>query len=1047
MRISEVSVNRPVLAVMIIGALVALGMISLGRLGVDLFPRVEFPVVTVTSILEGATPETMETEVTEVIEAAVNTISGIDELSSQSSEGISQVFVQFELGEDTAVKAQDVRDKVALARSDLPDGTEPPVVDKLDPDAAPILSVMVAGPVPLRDITSFADDVVKERLERISGVGSVSLVGGRDREVRIWLDVYRLRGHRLTADDIIRAIQIEHAELPGGRLEVADRTSELGFKTKGEVESVDEFGDIVVAFREGGPIRVRDVARVEDGMEDERTYAELNGEPGVSLLVRRQSGRNSVEVAQSVKSEIEALRAEAPAGMQIEIAQDTSRFIESSIHDVTVDMVLGGFLAVLVTFLFLRSLRTTFIVAAAIPTSIVATFFFFFLSGFTVNMLTMMALSVSIGILIDDAIVVLENIYRHIEDGKSPFNAAIDATREIGPAVVAATLAIGAVFVPIAFMQGIVGRFFYEYGMSVVFAVFVSLLVALTLTPMLCSKLLRHTETHGRVFDLLERIFTVLESGYRRGLRVALRLPLVVILLAVGATALGVFFAGNVPTEFTSRTDRSEFQAQVELPLGSGIEETKRVARQVASRLGEIPEVEYVFWTIGSGVEGRINEADYYVKLGPKGERPVSQFAVMAEARRRIQQAAPSAKSTAVTEVQWISGGGFQSFDIEYVVKGPDLLTLDEYTSTLARLLSESPSFVDVNTSYDSGKPEVQANIDRRRAAALGIPVRTLATTLRSLVGGAEIATFEEDGERYDVRVRLEEDQRDDLADLGLIQARSADGRLADLENLAALEVASGPAQISRHNRSRQISIYANPPGGVALGTAVAELERIVAEHPLPAGYETVLRGSADRMREAGRSILFAFLLALLSLYMILASQFNSFVQPAVVMMTAPLAFIGAFAALWIAGEAMSLFAQIGIVILMGLVMKNGILLVDYANQLRREGLSAKEAMVQAGSVRLRPILMTTISTVSGMLPVALARTDGAEFRNAMGILVIGGLISSMFLTLLVIPTFYSLLATTGKWIRRMASRIDPGRGQSRLAAKASVGKVGDAAS
>ena len=1018
MWLSDVSIRRPVFAVMLIAALVALGFISWGRLGVDLFPSVEFPIVTVTTVLEGATPETVETEVTEIIEESVNTISGIEELTSQSSEGLSQVFVRFKLEEDVDVKAQDVRDKVALARRDLPDDIEPPIVEKMDPDAAPILAVMVSGSLSPRELTAFADDEVKERLERLPGVGSVARVGGREREVRIWLDAYRLRGYGLSAEDVIRAIQTEHAELPGGRMETGQRSSEYIFKTTGQVETVEEFADLVIVHRDGGPIRVGDVARVEDGLEDERSYAELNGVPGVSLLIRRQSGQNTVEVARAVRDEVELIRQSAPQGISLTTAQDVSRFIESSIEDVTLDMMLGGFLAVLVTLAFLRNLSATIIVAVAIPTSIVGSFFFFYLFGFSVNMLTMMGLSISIGILIDDAVVVLENIYRHIEAGEPPMKAAVAATAEIGPAVIVATLAIGAVFVPIAFMGDIVGRFFNEYGLTVVFAVFMSLLVALTLTPMLSSRLLRRVKSHGRVYILLERSLLFLEGLYVGLLGRALRHRALVMALAIVATWGGVQLAGLVPMEFTSSTDRSEFQAKVELPLGTGVAETKRVAREVSQALTAMDEVEFAFATIGAGAQGRVNEADFYVKLTPKRDRATRQSVVMDRARKVVARSAPTAKSTNTTEISWVAGGGFTAFELEFAILGADLERLEAISHALMREMRASDTFVDINSSYDAGKPEVRATIDRRRAAALGINVRQLASTLRTLVGGVTVATYEEGGERYDVRVRLEESQRDDLAELGLLQVRAGDGRLADLENLAHLEVSTSPAQIDRQNRSRQVVIYANTPPGVALGTATDVLEEIVARVGLPDGYAGELRGSAERMKDSARAVGFAFLLALLSLYMILASQFNSFVQPLVVMLSAPLSFVGAFAALVMAGETLSLFGQIGILILMGLVMKNGILLVDYANLRRDAGRSPMQAMLEAGPVRLRPILMTTVSTVAGMLPVAFSRSDGAEFRNSMGILVIGGLLSSMLLTLFVVPTFYTLIGDFKEGLR-----------------------------
>jgi HAE1 family hydrophobic/amphiphilic exporter-1 len=471
MWIADGSIRRPVFAVMLVGSLVTLGWISLGRLGVDLFPRVEFPFVAVTTRLEGATPETVETEVTDVLEEHINSISGIKELRSVSSESLSQVFVEFELEENVDVKAQDVRDKVALARAELPLDAEPPIIAKIDPDAAPILSVMVAGDVPIRELTRYADDVVKERLQRIQGVGSAALVGGRDREIRIWLDANRLRSYALSVADVIRAIRSEHAEIPGGLLEAEARRAEFAVKTKGEVETVRAFGEIVVAYRQGAPTRVRDVARVEDGLKDERSYAELDGVRGVSLEVRRQSGRNTVEVARAVKAAVEEIRGSAPPGIRVVVARDLSRFIESSARDVAKDMAIGGFLAVLVTLAFLRSVRSTLIVSIAIPTSIVATFFLFYVMGFTLNTLTLMALSVAIGILIDDAIVVLESIHREIEAGEAPLRAASRGAATVGAAVIAGTASVLAVFIPIAFMRGMIGRFFYEYGLAISFAV------------------------------------------------------------------------------------------------------------------------------------------------------------------------------------------------------------------------------------------------------------------------------------------------------------------------------------------------------------------------------------------------------------------------------------------------------------------------------------------------------------------------------------------------------------------------------------------------
>jgi HAE1 family hydrophobic/amphiphilic exporter-1 len=1023
-RIADFSIRRPVFAVMLIGALVVLGFVSLGRLGTDLFPRIEFPYMAVTTLLEGATPQTMETEVSDPIEEQLNTIGGVEELRSISSEGISQVFVRFGLEEDADQRAQDVRDKVARARGDLPLDAQPSIVEKVDPDATPILSVMVSGDLPVRDLTRFAKYVVKERIQRIPGVGSATLVGGREREIRIWADAKHLRSYGLSVDDLIRALRSEHAEVPGGRLEAGAGESEFAVKTKGEVVSVREFGNVVVAFRDGAPTRLSDVARIEDGVEDERTFAQLDGVQGVSLEVRRQSGRNTVEVARAIRREVAALRGEAPEGVRITIARDTSRFIEASAHDVGFDIVLGGVLAVLVTFAFLRSARSTLIVATAIPASVIATFFCFYVMGFTLNIITLMGLSVSIGLLIDDAIIVLESIQREIEAGLEPMRAASVGTQRVGAAAVAASVSVLAVFVPIAFMSGVIGRFFYAYGLAISFAVAVSLLVAVTLTPTLCARVLKHEAGHGRIFTWLEERYTGLERSYGRWLGIALRHPWLTLGTAGVSFVLGIVLAMGIPFAFSGSADRSEFEGSVELPLGVGVGEAKRVAHQVGAALSGLDQIQTVFVTVGAGSRQRVNEIGFYVGTTPKKGRALSQLTLMENAREALRKAAPEARVIAVSEVSWISGGGFSSYQMEYGITGSNLTTLEQKSEAIVTAMRADPHFVDARSSYELGKPELQIQVDRNRAADLGVPVRSLADTVRALVGGLDIATFQDEGRRYDVRIRLEEAQRNDLAELGQIQVRAAGGTLVDLANVAKLEVASGPAQIERDSRARRISLFANNPEGVALGAAADRLDQIVAGVGLPAGYSGKHHGQAERMKDSANSVKFAFLMALAALYMILASQFNSFTQPAVIMLTAPLSFAGAFAALRLSGLSLSIFAQIGLVALMGLAMKNGILLVDYANQRRESGLSARDAILEAGPVRLRPVLMTTVATIAGMIPVAIAQSDGAEFRQPMGVLVIGGLVSSTLLTMVVVPVAYVLVEDAGRLTARVTSRL-----------------------
>lgn len=1020
MQLAEVSIRRPVFAVMLIAGLVALGWISWGRLGVDLFPKVEFPFVVVTTTLEGASPDTVETEVTDPLEEQLNTISGVNALRSVSSEGLSQVFIEFELEEDPDVKAQEVRDRVSLAQRDLPSDVNPPVVQKVDPDADPILSIMVSGALSPRELTAFADATVKRRLERIPGVGSVTLVGGRDREIRIWLDAQRLRAYGVTAEDVINALRREHAEIPGGRMETAGEASELTVKTKGEVTSVDGFGDIVVAYRANGvPTLVRDVATVQDGLEDERTYADLNGQPGVSLEVRRQSGQNTLQVANAVKTEVEKLRPLLPPGTDMIVARDVSKFIQASRDDVFKDIWVAVGVVTLVVFAFLTSVRATVIVFTAIPTSLISTFFLFYVADFSINMQSLMALQLAVGLLVDDAIVVLEAIHRKLEEGRSPVQAAVEGTSQVGMAVIAGTLSVCAVFVPIAFMEGMVGRFFYEYGMAIAFSVLVSLLVSLTLTPLMSSRLLRLQHQKGPVVRGLEAYHAFVDRRYARILRWSVTHTKTVSLLAAATIVGGFMVAAMIPSGFFSKADRSEFLGVINLPQGTGIQTAKDVGARVAAGLKDIPHVRDVFFTIGGGQDQRVNRISYYIALTPKSDRPITSFAIEEQARAVMTRLAPEATNLAVTEVPWVGGMGVE-YNVMFSFEGPELAVLQEKTDAIMARLRQTGLFSDMRSSFESGRPEVQFAIDRERAADLSVGVRTLATTVRAMVGGVDAGTFEDGGERYDVRVRLADDQRDDIAKLSLIQVRAADGQVIDIGNVARIGVEEGPAQIDRRNRARAITLQMNLAPGVPMGPAVEELHRIVAAVGLPEGYRYSPFGQVERMAETGKAILFAFGLALLALYMVLASQFNSYGQPLIMMLAAPLSFFGAFVGLLIAGMEMTMFAQIGLIALMGIVLKNGILLVDHANVAREErGLSYKDAMIEAGETRLRPVLMTALTMIFGMLPAIFSTSQGAEMRAPMAVLVVGGMVSSTVLTLVVVPAIYVM---TGAWGARAAS-------------------------
>ncbi len=1021
MWLADVSIRRPVFATMLIGSLVVLGLVSFGRLGVDLFPEVEFPYVSVTTTLPGASPGTIETEVTDIIEEQLNTIAGLRQMRSVSAEGVSIVNLEFELEQDADLMAQEVRDKMSRLGADLPADAEPPVIEKVDPDAAPILSVLLSGDMPIRDLTTFADEEVKERLQRVPGVGSVELVGGREREMRIWLDASAMRARSITADDVLSAIQRENAELPGGRLVTEGRTRQFGIRTLAEAASAAEFARIPIAYRPNGQtVRIGDVGRVEDSVEDETSYAQLDGKPGVVLEVRKQSGENTVAVAEQIRAAIDDISASAPDGVKLVIARDTSRFIEQAIGDVLLDLFIAVLLVVAVTFLFLLSWRATFIVLLAIPTSIVATFVAFAAFDFTINMVTLLALTVAIGLLVDDAIVVVEAVQNDVDEGVDATGAAHAATQRVALAVLAGTFATLAVFVPIAFMEGIVGRFFFQYGLAIVFSVSVSMLVAFTLTPAMSARLLRPEHPEDGWLGRVERFHVGMRLRYERLVSWAVGRRYVVLAGALASVLVGGFFAGLVPSTFMSTTDRSEFLATVKLPLSTGITGAREAAQQADVVLRENPEVELVFASAGSGTNPKVNEIDIYVGLTPKRSRDMSQDDLMTFARDALDKGVVGAREVSVAEVPWVSGGGVGQTAIELIITGSDTLAINDYAQWLQGELDARPDFVDVRSTYEGGRPELQIVLDRDRAADLGISARSLAAASRTLVGGSDAGTFDADGRRYDVRVRLDEINRQNLSDVQALPLRTGQGTLVDLAAIADVEVALSAAEIDRIDRSRQISVQANTAPGVALSVAVTKVENLLVSNPPPPGLSIQTEGTARRLAETGEAIVFAFALAIVALYIVLASQFNSFGQPIIIMLTAPLSFSGAYFLMWAGGQEMSLFAQIGMIALMGIVMKNGILLVDLANQYRDAGMDPASAMRKAAPERLRPVLMTALAAIFGMLPVALAQSDAAEWRNSMGFIIIGGLTTSTFLTLLVVPAAYSAAGD----LRGLAGRI-----------------------
>jgi len=1006
-KLSDLSIRRPVLTWMVTLGLVVFGLVSFGDMGIDLFPRVEFPVITIVSVLPGADPETVESTVSDPIEEAVSTISAIKHLRSTSADSVSQVVVEFELEKDIDVAYQEVQAKLGAIRSELPEDVEDPVVEKFDIDASPIMAVVVSGDMPVRELTRVADKTIKERLQRVPNVGQVRLVGGRDRQIWLRLDRAKLEGFDLSVQDVESALRTRHVEIPGGRLETGP--NEFVVKTKAEFESAEQFAAMVVAYRQGAPIRVRDLGYVDDGIEEERSLARLDGAGAIALLVRRQSGSNTVRVAQEVKAEIASLREElGGSGIRLEIAQDMSVFIDQSVAEVEEAVLIGALLTILIVFVFLRNIRTTFITAIVIPTAVIAAFTLMSPLGFTLNMMTLLAFSLVIGVLNDDAIVVVENSSRHVEHGEAPKVAASNAMKEIGFAVLAMSMTLVAVFVPVAFMKGLVGRFFFQFALTITFAIIFSTYLALTLSPMLCGHMLKKPR-EGRLFRLLESGFKWIEGVYGATLRGALRLRWLVVLLAITAFVGAGYIGRLLRVEFLPAEDQAEFNIKAKAPLGASLARTNAVTAEIRNRIGNPPWLDYVFTTIGADELKRVNEGTIYVKLTPKGQRPTSQDEVMRWVRQEV--ADMEGVKVSVERVPRVAGGGRKWADVQLDVRGQDLDKLESICDAIIERMRSAGGYADIDTTYEKGKPEVNVYVDRARAADLGVSPLVVASTVRALIGGEDIGRFRAEGDRYDISVRLQAPHRDTAHAIELLSLRNNRGELIRLRNVADVRVEAGPVQIDRYNRTRQITILANlNRDQKVLGEAVDELNRFVEEADLPPGYSAGFAGMAEIMKESFENLVFALLLAVIVVYMVLAGQFESLMHPLTVMISVPLSVVGALGALVALDMTMSIFTMIGIIMLMGLVTKNAILLVDFTNMLRREkDLDCKAAVLAAGPIRLRPILMTTAGTILGMLPIALGTGAGSESRAPMAVAVIGGLATSTLLTLLVVPVVYTL--------------------------------------
>ncbi len=1024
--LSGVAIRRPVFTAMIMIGLVVLGLFSYRRLPIDQFPAIDMPIVTVQTTLPGASAQGIEQEVTRPMEEAFNPVEGVRNITSVSLEGVSQIIVEFELGRRVDDAAQDVRSKIEGIRRSLPEDIDPPVVQKLDPAAQPIVSLALSSTtIPVVELTTLADEVLRRRLESVDGVGEVRILGGAEREVRVFLHPAQLQASGVTVPEVMSALGRQNVEIPAGR--VRRGSAEQLVRVAGRIEKPEQFGDAVVATRGGQPVRVRDVATVQDASPEERSMALLDGVRAIGIDILKVSGANTVAVADGVKDAVAELERSLPPGTSLRVVRDNSTFIRNSISDVIHELILGAILTVLIVMIFLNDWKATAITSLALPVSVISSFIVMGAMGFTLNVLTLMALSLSIGILIDDAIVVVENIVRHRELGQDHFSAARDGTREIVLAVMATTLSIVAVFVPVAFMRGIIGRFFFAFGITVAWAVLVSLFVSFTLTPML-SAWWGVTPHAGHASNPLtssiaafNRWFDRLAGRYRGVVSWALLHRKSTLGIAAASFVAAIMLMPFIGGSFTPDSDQSEFVVQFEAPEGSSLDYTREKATHMERLLSADPEVAYTFATIGAGATGTVRSGEIYVRLTPSDERSRSQAEMMRIARTRLKRVFGVRSSVLVP-----SGIGGAQAPLQVEIRGAETAELQRISDHAVKLLASVAGVADVKSSIGSPRPEFRIEVDRDAANQVGVDIGTISATLRPLMAG-ETATRWEDatGEERDVVVQVAEDERRGLADIANVPVptaqRSANGALTvPLGGIAKIVPGSAPAQIDRKNLQRIVSIGASNVDGVSVSEASTSIRQALAGIALPPGYSITLGGQTQQLAETGGYALESLALAIILIFLILASQFESFTQPFAIMLSLPLSLVGVLLALLLTDTTLNIMSMIGVIMLMGLVTKNAILLIDNANERRRHGTERTAALVEAGAVRLRPIMMTTMAMIAGMLPVALALGEGGAFRAPMARAVIGGLITSTLLTLLVVPVAYTYLDGLGTRVRKL---------------------------
>ncbi len=1017
MTLSDYSIKNPVFAWMLMLGLIVFGWIGFTKMGISQMPDVDYPVVTVSVTLENAAPEVMETQVADVIEGAVMGIQDIKDVSSVSKDGQCNITIEFGLDQNIDVAMQEVQAKISEVQRDLPKDIDPPTITKSNPEDQPIIRVSLSGDVPLKDLMTYANDTLEGQFTTIAGVGDVDMGGFVSPNMRIWVDMNKLNAKQLTVDDVINTVENQHVETPAGYIDAGPK--EMNVRVMGEAVTPEQFGDLVITGRGGAHIwktyHIRDVATVEDGLDDIRRIAHTDGKLSVGIGIMKQRGANAVEVADAVRKRVQQLQPFLPKGMRLRVVNDTTRFIAQSTHELNFTLLLSALLTGFVCWLFLGSWSSTLNVLLAIPTSVIGAFLVLYFMGFTLNTFTLLGLSLAIGIVVDDAIMMLENIVRYNEMGYGRVKAAIVGAREITFPAIAASLAILAIFVPVIFMQGIIGKFFFQFGVTMSAAVLLSLLEALTLSPMRCSQFV----TTGRSSAMGRRVdaaFAAVSRLYRRGLEIVLRHRWKTIIVAALVFAASLLIAEKLPMEFTPSQDQSQFLVRVSMPIDSSFDNSAKVMGRVEDWVMKQPDVAHYFAMVGGG--GGISSGMLFLTLKdppdrapltPGGKRPTQQD-IMNYTRRALKKIPGIARLS----IQDLSQAGFtakRGYPVEVSLRGPDWDKLAELSRALRAKMAASGKMVDIDTDYQAGMPEVQVVPDREKAAARGVDVATIGDTVNAMIGGVRVGKYTKNGKRYDIRVRLVDKDRSSPKDIGKIWVRNNQGEMIHLSDVMKVVQKNTLLSISRDNRERAITVFANPAPGVAQGDALAEVQK-EAKELLPEGYHMVLSGGSQTFKESFSSLLMALVFGVFVAYMVLASQFNSFLHPFTVLLALPFSITGAFIALLIGHQSLNIYSMIGMILLMGIVKKNSILLVDFTNVRRREkGLSVHDALLEACPIRLRPILMTSFATIAAAIPPALGIGPGAETRVPMALVVIGGMFFSTLLTLLVVPCAYSLLA------------------------------------